>query len=451
VTDEQATAAGLGDQERDLARIGLGLQPGEHLQRQSRTGRQAQQLRRPHGAHQRTVLDRVDFRQRREAGALGQQGDLTLPVGREVARRVRLTGNGFGMAEQVETHDGKVTFRRADANRTCSDPASVNQSPVRIVATALLLCAALTAETAAQTRYSTQGMRVDGTICVDAATGAVLAQTTADYPGSPASVTKLMTLLLVLEDVRDSRTTLRSRVGVTKEAANTGGSQIWLAVGETFTVEDMLYALMLKSANDVAVALAVDRAGSTAAFVARMNRRAAELGMTRTRFVTPNGLTYGKGPHDTTTARDLAKLAAVLCGMPEALRFTSAKRYVLRRPFKPMEVLNHNHLLDSFPGCDGLKTGWTEAADASIVTTAKVGGHRVIAVVLGCHSPLGAKPEQRLRDQLAADLMKAGLTKLQSQATAQARLPALKQAPKNSVKLKEEPGFWDWLGDLFSF
>jgi D-alanyl-D-alanine carboxypeptidase (penicillin-binding protein 5/6) len=354
------------------------------------------------------------------------------------------------MAEQIETHDGKVTFRRAEANRTCSVVPSVNQSPVRFVATVLLLCAALTAETAAQTRYSTQGMRVDGTICVDASTGAVLAQTTADYPGSPASVTKLMTLLLVLEDVRVGKMTLRSRVGVTKEAANTGGSRIWLAVGETFTAEDMLYALMLKSANDVAVALAVDRAGSTAAFVARMNRRAAELGMTRTRFVTPNGLTYGKGPHDTTTARDLAKLSVVLCGMPEALRFTSAKRYVLR-PFKPMEVLNHNHLLDSFPGCDGLKTGWTEAADASIVTTAKVGEHRVIAVVLGCHSPLGAKPEQRLRDQLAADLMKAGLTRLQAQAAAQARPPAPKPAPKVTVKPKEEPGFWDWLGDLFSF
>jgi D-alanyl-D-alanine carboxypeptidase (penicillin-binding protein 5/6) len=355
------------------------------------------------------------------------------------------------MAEQIETHGGKVTFRRPDANRTCSDLASVNQSPVRFVATALLLCAALTAETAAQTRYSTQGMRVDGTICVDAATGAVLAQTTADYPGSPASVTKLMTLLLVLEDVRDGKTTLRSRVGVTKEAANTGGSQIWLAVGETFTVEDMLFALMLKSANDVAVALAVDRAGTTAAFVARMNRRAAELGMGRTRFVTPNGLTYGRGPHDITTARDLAKLAVVLCGMPEALRYTAAKRYVLRRGLKPMEVLNHNHLLDSFPGCDGLKTGWTEAADASIVTTAKVGGHRVIAVVLGCHSPQGAKPEQRLRDQLAADLMKAGLARLQAQAAEQARLKALQPAPKKAVKPKEEPGFWDWLGDLFSF
>jgi D-alanyl-D-alanine carboxypeptidase len=112
-----------------------------------------------------------------------------------------------------------------------------------------------------------------------------------------------------------------------------------------------------------------------------------------------------------------------------------------------MEVLNHNYLLDSFPGCDGLKTGWTEAADASIVTTAKVGAHRVIAVVLGCQSPLGAKAEQRLRDQLAADLMKAGLAKLQ----AQPRLPALKPAAKVAGRPKEEPGFWDWLGDLFSF
>ena len=393
------------------------------------------------------MLDRIDFRQRRGAGALGQQGHLALSMGREITRGVRRPRDGFGMAEQVKTHAGKVTFRRAVANRTCSAVSSVNQSPVRFVATALLLCAALTAETVAQTRYSTQGMRVDGSICVDASTGAVLAQTTADYPGSPASVTKLMTLLLVLEDIREGKMTLRSRIGVTKEAAGTGGSQIWLAVGETFTAEDMLYALMLKSANDVAVALAVDRAGSTAAFVTRMNRRAAELGMTRTRFVTPNGLTYGRGPHDTTTARDLAKLSVVLCGMPEALRFTSAKRYVLRRPLKPMEVLNHNHLLDSFPGCDGLKTGWTEAADASIVTTAKVGEHRVIAVVLGCHSPLGAKPEQRLRDQLAADLMKAGLAKLQ----AQPRLPVLKPTQKVSVKPKEEPGFWDWLGDLFSF
>ena len=291
------------------------------------------------------------------------------------------------------------------------------------------------------------GATYNGTICVDAATGAVLSESKADWPGHPASVTKLMTMLLVLEDIQAGKTSLYAPITITKAAVGTGGSMVWLAAGETFTAEALLYALMLQSANDAAVALAINRAGSVPAFVIRMNTRAAELGMTRTRFITPNGLTYGKGPHDTTTARDLAKLSVVLCGMPEALRFTSAKRHVLRRPLKPMEVLNHNYLLDSFPGCDGLKTGWTEAADASIVTTAKAGEHRVIAVVLGCQSPLGAKAEQRLRDQLAADLMKAGLAKLQ----AQPRLPALKPAAKVAGRPKEEPGFWDWLGDLFSF
>jgi len=321
---------------------------------------------------------------------------------------------------------------------------------VRFLAAAFLLCLAAAPSPGASSRYSTQGMTVAGQICVDADTGAVLSENQADGAGHPASVTKLMTLLLTLEDVRAGKVSLRTRIGVTKEAAGTGGSQIWLAVGETFTIEDLLYALMLKSANDVAVALAVGREGSTAAFVARMNRRAAELGMTRTRFVTPNGLTYGRGPHDTSTARDLAKLSVQLCRMPETLRFTSARRYVLRAPLKPMEILNHNHLLDSFPGCDGLKTGWTEAADASIVTTACVDGRRVIAVVLGCHSPLGAKPEQRLRDQLAADLMHAGFARLRQQPASQPK-PPVPPSPKKTEKPKKEPGFWDWLEDLFSF
>ena len=451
MADEQTAATGLGEQGRGLARIGFGLQAGEHFQGQRGMGRQSQQLHRPDRAHQGTVLDRVDFAQRREARTRGQQGDLALPMGREVTRGVGRPGDGFGMAEQVETHGEKVTFRRAEANRTCSVVPSVNQSRVRFVATALLFCAALTAPMAAQTRYSTQGMTVASQICVDAATGTVLSQKLADFPADPASVTKLMTFLLVLEDVRNGKTTLRSRVGVTKEAANTGGSQVWLAVGETFTVEDMLYALMLQSANDAAVALAINREGTTPAFVARMNRRAAELGMTRTRYVSPNGLTEGRGPHDSSTARDVAKLSIVLCGMPETLRFSSAKRHVLRRPLRPMEMFNHNHLLASFPGCDGLKTGYTSSAQASIATTAKAGPHRVIAVVLGCRSPQGGKASQRLRDDVAAGLMREGLAKLQAQAAAQARLPALKPAPHPSPKPKEDPSFWDWLGDLFSF
>ncbi len=323
---------------------------------------------------------------------------------------------------------------------------------MRLAATAaLLLFLSASAQAAGTTRPPPAGMAVDGTICVDAATGAVLSAEKADFPGHPASVTKLMTTLLVLEDIKAGKLTSRSRVTVTKAAADVGGSQVWLAPGESFTVEEMLYALLLRSANDVAVALAIERAGSVPAFVARMNRRAAELGMTRTTFVTPNGLTYGKGPHDTTTARDLAKLAVALCQFPEALRITGTKQYFLRRPGKPLELLNHNHLLDSYPGCDGLKTGWTVAANASIVTTAKEKDLRVIAVVLGCRSPQGAKAEQRLRDSLAADLMSAGMVRLRQleaeKALRLARAPAL--APPK--KPKKEEGFWDWLVDLFSF
>jgi D-alanyl-D-alanine carboxypeptidase (penicillin-binding protein 5/6) len=323
---------------------------------------------------------------------------------------------------------------------------------VRFAAIAtLLLSLSFPAEAGAATPYSKAGMKVDGTICVDAATGMVLSEERADAPGYPASVTKLMTTLLVLEDIRANQTTLRSQVKVTKAAADIGGSQVWLAPGESFTVDEMLHALLLKSANDVAVALAIDRAGSVPAFVARMNRRAAELGMTRTRFVTPSGLTYGKGPHDTTTARDVAKLAVTLCRLPEALKYTSTKRYIFRRPGKPLELLNHNHLLDSFPGCDGLKTGWTVAAHASIVTTAKDKDVRVIAVVLGCQSPAGAKPEQRLRDSLAADLMTQGLAKLKKLEAEKALRLAQTPARKTPVKAKKDEGFWEWLVDLFSF
>jgi D-alanyl-D-alanine carboxypeptidase (penicillin-binding protein 5/6) len=402
------------------------------------------------------VFDRVDFLERDPARALGEQGDLPLPVCSEVARSVRRPGDSFSMTEQVDAHDDKLGQNNINANRSCPQAPSVNQSRVRFAAiAALLLTLSIPAEAAIDPRYTAAGVSIDGMICVDAATGAVLSEDKADFPGHPASVTKLMTTLLVLEDIKANQLTMRSRVTATKAAANTGGSQVWLAAGESFTIEEMLYALMLQSANDVAVALAIDRGGDVPTFVARMNRRAAELGMTRTTFVTPNGLTYGRGPHDTTTARDLAKLAVALCRFPELLKFTSTKQYMFRRPGKPFELLNHNHLLNSFPGCDGLKTGWTVAAHASIVTTAKDKDVRVIAIVLGCQCPAGAKPEQRLRDSLAADLMSHGLDKLKKleaeKSLRQAQAPAFAPARKLPVKAKKEEGFWDWLVDLFSF
>ena len=315
---------------------------------------------------------------------------------------------------------------------------------------------------AGEDKYSEVGATYNGSICVDADSGTVLYESTADTLGHPASVTKLMTFLLVLEDARDQQLNLNSPVKITKEATQIGGSQVWLAVGEEFTVKDLLYAVMLHSANDAAVALALTRAPTVKDFVERMNTRAKELGMANTHFVSPHGLTYGAGPHDTTTARDLAKLCVQLTTLKDAFTFTCCKEFNFRPGLKCVKLTNHNHLLSSYPGCDGFKTGWTVAANASIVTTARNDTHRVIAVVLGCDSPGGAKIAQRVRDQMAGKLMTKGFEKLALFDAEKAKLLALSQ--RNTTKTKvaaaatdkkpesaqktEEKG---WLEALFGF
>ena len=315
---------------------------------------------------------------------------------------------------------------------------------------------------AAEDKYSELGATYNGTICVDADTGAVLYESTADTLGHPASVTKLMTFLLILEDARDQQLNLNSLVKISKEATQIGGSQVWLAAGEEFTVKELLYALMLHSANDSAVALALTRAPTVKEFVERMNTRAKELGMTNTHFVSPHGLTYGAGPHDTTTARDLAKLCVQLTTLKDAFTFTCCKEFNFRPGLKSVKLDNHNHLLNSYPGCDGFKTGWTVAANASIATTARNKNHRVIAVVLGCDSPSGAKIAQRVRDQIAGKLMTRGLDKLALFDAEKAKLQALthRDPPKGKVATPataqkpdsdEKTGEKGWLEALFTF
>ena len=315
---------------------------------------------------------------------------------------------------------------------------------------------------AAEDKYSELGATYNGTICVDADTGAVLYESTADTLGHPASVTKLMTFLLILEDARDQQLNLNSLVKISKEATQIGGSQVWLAAGEEFTVKELLYALMLHSANDSAVALALTRAPTVKEFVERMNTRAKELGMTNTHFVSPHGLTYGAGPHDTTTARDLAKLCVQLTTLKDAFTFTCCKEFNFRPGLKSVKLDNHNHLLNSYPGCDGFKTGWTVAANASIATTARNKNHRVIAVVLGCDSPSGAKIAQRVRDQIAGKLMTRGLDKLALFDAEKAKLQALthRDLPKGKVATPataqkpdsdEKTGEKGWLEALFTF
>jgi D-alanyl-D-alanine carboxypeptidase (penicillin-binding protein 5/6) len=241
-----------------------------------------------------------------------------------------------------------------------------------------------------------------GAIVVDATTNEVLFEDGADRRTYPASVVKMMTLLLTLEASERGEVALDNPVIVTAEAAKTGGSQVYLREHEVLTVEDLLYSLMIQSANDAAVALAIHVGGSRDAFVARMNARARELEMASTHFSSPHGLPPSAGQNpDLTTARDIGRLAVALLGRPSALRYTSTKTYAIRSGEFVMR--SHNRLLDSFPGCDGLKTGFFSAAGFSIAATASRGGRRMVAVVLGSKS-------SATRDRKTGDLLSLGFT-----------------------------------------
>jgi D-alanyl-D-alanine carboxypeptidase (penicillin-binding protein 5/6) len=242
----------------------------------------------------------------------------------------------------------------------------------------------------------------------DAASGRVLFEERADAQGYPASVLKLMDLLIILERIEQGQLSLQDPVRVSAKAAKTGGSQVWLAEKEVFTVDEMLYALMVQSANDAAVALAEKVAGTTDAFVDLMNQRARALGMTNTVFHSVHGLPPGPGQqHDLTTARDFARLCLQLLRHKDTLRYTSTRE----RPFRPnvakrtVVMRTHNHLLGQVEGCDGLKTGYITAAGYSIAVTAARNGQRVIVVVLG-------SVDRKVRDAQAAELLAKGFAAL---------------------------------------
>ena len=251
-----------------------------------------------------------------------------------------------------------------------------------------------------------------GAIAVDAATGRVLFADNERTMGYPASCTKLMTMLLVLEDLRARRYTLADRATASEYAASMEPSKVDIRPGQSMTIDDLLYALMLKSANDGAIVLAEHSAKArahgvetpeetaqdrVAAFVARMNRRAQELGMRDTRYASPNGLPPSRGSKrgfDVSTAHDLSVLGRQLATMPEVFKYTSRASYtVTGGGGQPISFQNHNyfvphnldpqHLARSIPECDGFKTGYTAASGSSIVLTAHRNGRRVIVVVLG--------------------------------------------------------------------
>jgi len=219
-------------------------------------------------------------------------------------------------------------------------------------------------------------------ITINAVNGEVLGSEDPDRLGAPASMTKMMLALLVVEAVRDGQLKLSDPVTTSALASKMGGSQVYLKQGETFSVDEMLGALLVGSANDAAVALAERLAGSVPGAVDRMNERARELKLTATKFASVHGLPPSAGQTgDVTTPKDMARLAQELVKMPDVLRWTSTPE----APFRGGEFImrNVNKLIGRFPGADGIKTGHFHQAGYNLTATAKRGDLRIITVVMG--------------------------------------------------------------------
>jgi D-alanyl-D-alanine carboxypeptidase (penicillin-binding protein 5/6) len=274
-------------------------------------------------------------------------------------------------------------------------------------------------------------------LVVEAESGKVLFEDQADTVVYPASVLKLMDLLVILDAVQQGTVRLDDMVQVTKEAAQMGGSQVYLDQREEFSVDALLYALMVQSANDAAVALATHMAGSKTEFIARMNRKAEELGMKNSRFHSVHGLPPARGQEvDQTTARDLAILCRELSNYPETFAYTGTRE----REFRDGQFImrTHNHLLESVDGADGFKTGFFNAAGFSIAATAKRNGVRIIAIVMG-------SKDRKVRDAKAAELLARGFAAVPSQAAvtkevtnAEAAAPETPAAETSSPEEKGE-------------
>ncbi len=202
----------------------------------------------------------------------------------------------------------------------------------------------------------------------------------ATYPWYPASVTKLMTTYTTLREVQQRKITLNTLITMTRDAAAQEPSKMGLPVGTRLTIDNALKMLLVKSANDVAVAIAEGVGGSIPKFADLMNANAARLGMTQSHFVNPNGL---PAEHHVTSARDLGILArALIREFPQYDYFwhIHSIRYGNRI------IHNYNHLLDRYPGADGMKTGFICASGFNLVASATRNGRRLIAVVLGAYS-----------------------------------------------------------------
>jgi D-alanyl-D-alanine carboxypeptidase (penicillin-binding protein 5/6) len=285
-----------------------------------------------------------------------------------------------------------------------------------------------------------------GYIVIDAASGTVLAEENADIVNPPASMTKLMTFAVISDALKSGNISLDTPVKIENEDAHMGGTQVYLDPRETFPVEELLYAMLIHSANDAAHALArVTGGGSVPAFIQMMNAKARAIGMSHSVFRTPHGLTserQSRDEADLTTPRDYAILCRYLILNTDILKYTSVQHrpFGMQRAKGAMQLDNSNKLLGRVAGVDGLKTGYTKHAGYCLSATAERNGRRVIGVIMGCFGPAGRETDfGRSRDLKMAELLGIGFVSLQNTAAMAVPAPAQQAQPASPAPQTTAP------------
>ena len=218
-------------------------------------------------------------------------------------------------------------------------------------------------------------------ILIEASTGEILFEKNADEKLHPASMTKMMSMLLIIEAIEDGVLKWDQVIQVSENASSMGGSQILLETGEKMSVLDLFKGVAIASGNDAVVALAEAVAGSESNFVSMMNKRAKELGLTNTNFKNPHGL---DDDNHYSTSRDMSIIAKELVKHNEVLKYTKVyEDYLRENTDRKIWLVNTNRLVRFYDGVDGLKTGYTEDAGYCMTATAQKDGMRVIAVIMG--------------------------------------------------------------------
>ncbi len=259
-----------------------------------------------------------------------------------------------------------------------------------------------------------------GAIVIDATTGKVVESVNPDDQIHPASLTKMMTLYLAFQALQNGKLKIDQQLPVSSWAANKSPTKLGLRNGQTVAVEDCILGMVTKSANDAATVMAEALGGSEAHFAEMMTAQARLLGMTNTYFNNASGL---PDPDQLTTANDMVKLAMALYrDFPQDSHYFATKEFV----FRGQVVRGHNHLMDRYPGMDGLKTGFTDASGFNLASTAVRDGHRLFGVVLGSRTAAG-------RDQLMARLLDDGFENQQTPAVLVAQAAGVRESAAMKV------------------